>query len=90
MSISLDFSDMFVLQDSKRLPCVSRENSLMHALQLEDDENTPPPIPSVSLSHSGDMRTWVTSTLRSMNYDLKEDQLSEESLPIWQKIISEV
>jgi hypothetical protein len=89
MSIALDFSEMFAPQQGKRpngTTAPMKENSLMNAFILENSENCPPS----ESEQPGDSLTWVKNSLLGMNYVVKEDDISEKTIPIWQKVLTEV
>ena len=80
MSVALDFSDMFVSREGKRQNSSTipvKENNLM-------SENCPPS------ALPGDSLTWVKNSLNGMNFAIKEDDISENTVPIWQKVLAEV
>lgn len=48
-----------------------------------DTENVIPPM------DSNDLHSWVKNTLRSMNYSLKDEDLTAASLQVWQRVLFE-
>jgi hypothetical protein len=83
MSIALDFSDMFKSQTDKKVSDAHIEKISSENLFTEN-ENIPP-----TTSNSDDLFCWVKNNLLALNYNVKDEQINESSLHLWQKIITE-
>lgn len=98
MSVALDFSDMFRQQNAGSSASLAKKrdannsdsaSDLTRAFQFEtakSDENAPP-----GNSSRDDLRSWVRASLSALNMSgLKDEDLTDASLPVWQKLINDV
>jgi hypothetical protein len=83
MSIALDFSDMF-----RQAPREQSESTVKPTAGSPEcaigsnDENAAP-------TAAADMKSWVQSTLRSLNLTVKDEDLPSGSLSVWQRLLTE-
>lgn len=81
MSIALDFSDMF--RQAPERPA----NATASFAATHDAENNVENI--CPASDSTDLHSWVKNTLKSMNFSVKDEDLTANSLQIWQRVLFE-
>lgn len=82
MSIALDFSDMFRQAPEKKPATSIPDNTLPRDVSVES-ENIPPS------AEANDVSSWVKSTLGSLNFVVKDEDLNPSSVSMWQRVLTE-
>ena len=80
MSIALDFSDMFRQAPEQQSPAGGHGEKIGWTDNVENES---------PITDNTDLHSWVKTTLKSMNFSVKDEDLTQSSLEMWQRLLSE-